>query len=38
MDEWLSWMLKDELGKLDEMKDELVELLSWRISWVSWMS
>ena len=22
---------------LDELKDELVELLSWRISWVIWM-
>ena len=30
--------LKNELGKLDELKDELVELLSWRISWVSWIS
>ena len=30
--------LKNELGKLDELQDELVELLSWRISWVSWIS
>ena len=30
--------LKDELGKLDELNDELDELLSCRISWVSWMS
>ena len=30
--------VKDKLGKLDEMKGELDELLSWRMSWVSWMS
>ena len=30
--------LKDELGKLDELNDELDELLSWRMSWLSWMS
>ena len=34
--------LKDELDKLDEVKDELDELmdelLSWKMSWVSWMS
>ena len=34
---WVSWM-KDELGKLDGLKDELGELLSWRMSWLSWMS
>ena len=27
--------LKDKLGKLDELKLELDELLSWRVSWVS---
>ena len=30
--------LKDECGKLDELKDKMDELLSWRMSWVSWMS
>ena len=37
--------MKDELGKLDQVKDELDqlkyeldELLSWRMSWVNWMS
>ena len=37
-------MLEDELGKLDELKFELDmlkdgfdELLSWRMSWESWM-
>ena len=30
--------LKDWLGKLDELKDELDELLSWSMSWLSWMS
>ena len=30
--------LKDGLCKLDEMQGELDELLSWRMSWVSWMS
>ena len=30
--------LEDELGKLDELNDELNELLSWRMSWLSWMS
>ena len=27
--------LKDKLGKLDEFKLVLDELLSWRVSWVS---
>ena len=30
--------LKTTFGKLDELKHELDELLSWRVSWVSWMS
>ena len=30
--------LKYELGQLDEFKDELDELLSYRISWVSCVS
>ena len=30
--------LDDGFDMLDELKDELGELLSWRISWVSWMS
>ena len=30
--------MNDELGKLDELKNELDELLSWRMSWISWMS
>ena len=30
--------LKDGLYNLDEMNGELDELLSWRMSWVSWMS
>ena len=30
--------LKDVLGKLDALMDELYELLSWKVSWVSWMS
>ena len=30
--------LKDELGKFDEFKDKLDELLSVRMIWVSWMS
>ena len=29
--------LKEELGKFKELKDELDELLSRRMSWVSWM-
>ena len=30
--------LEDELGKLDELNDELEELFCWRMSWLSWMS
>ena len=30
--------LKYKLGKMNELKDELDELLSLRMSWVSWMS
>ena len=30
--------LDDGFDMLNELKDELGELLSWRISWVSWMS
>ena len=30
--------LKDDLGKLDVLNDELDELLSWRMIWLSWMS
>ena len=30
--------LKDEFGKLNELKDELDDVLNWRMSWVSWMS
>ena len=30
--------LKNEFGKLDQLKDELEELLSWKMSWVSWKS
>ena len=30
--------LKDEFGKLDELKHELDELLGWRVSWVILMS
>ena len=29
--------LEDELGKLDELNDELEELFCWRMSWLSWM-
>ena len=29
---------KDEFGKFDDFKDEMDELLSWRMSWVSLMS
>ena len=27
----------DELGNLDQLKDELDGLLSWMMSWVSWI-
>ena len=30
--------LKYKLGKMNELKDEVDELLSLRMSWVSWMS